>query len=264
MRPGAKKPAPRTSRTAGDAASIASAMSVPVNISAWKPAPFALGGETVFAVGDVHGCARELASLLDAMTTLARERPGERRLVYLGDIIDRGPDTIGALKLWAGDAASRGVDRIDRVMGNHEMIMLLPLAGSPHAAKAEAMWLSEGMGGGKVLEEMRLASGDPRASLSQALAVAAFGEKVMGLLTTQRSHARRQRSARACAGRPARSGSFLSPPRTEFTEALGLITRGFRLAARLRRTLVVHTRHRPHWPLATWKIRICSRTTALA
>jgi len=75
----------------------------------------------------VHGCARELASLLDAITTLARERPGKRRLVYLGDIIDRGPDTIGALKLWAEDAASRGVDRIDRVMGNHEMIMLLPL-----------------------------------------------------------------------------------------------------------------------------------------
>jgi len=231
-------------------------MSVPVDISAWKPAPFALGGETVFAVGDVHGCARELASLLDAITTLARERPGKRRLVYLGDIIDRGPDTIGALKLWAEDAASRGVDRIDRVMGNHEMIMLLPLAGSPHAAKAEAMWLSEGMGGDKVLEEMRLASGDPRASLSQALAVAAFGEKVMGLLTTQRSHVRVGNAVFVHGGLDGQldPDSFLSPPWTEFTEARwAWITRGFLDWQRgFGGTLVVHGHTPPakHWPLS--------------
>jgi len=39
-------------------------MSLPVDVSAWKPAPFALGGETIFAVGDVHGCAEELQALL--------------------------------------------------------------------------------------------------------------------------------------------------------------------------------------------------------
>ena len=37
-------------------------MSAPVEISAWKPAPFALKGETVFAVGDVHGCASGTAA----------------------------------------------------------------------------------------------------------------------------------------------------------------------------------------------------------
>ena len=76
-------------------------MTVPVEISAWKPAPFALDGETVFAVGDVHGCAAELAALLDTVATLAREERGMRRLVYLGDVVDRGPDTTGALRLWA-------------------------------------------------------------------------------------------------------------------------------------------------------------------
>src|ERR1700755_351230 len=108
-------------------------MSVPVEISAWKPAPFVLQGETVFAVGDVHGCAPELAALLDTVATLARETRGTHRLVYLRDVVDRGPDTIGALRLWAEDAAARGVDRVDRIIGNHEIIMLLPLAGSPHA-----------------------------------------------------------------------------------------------------------------------------------
>ena len=32
-------------------------LALPVDISEWKPAPFALGGETVFAIGDIHGCA---------------------------------------------------------------------------------------------------------------------------------------------------------------------------------------------------------------
>ena len=37
------------------------AVALPVEISEWKPAPFALGGETVFAIGDVHGCAASCA-----------------------------------------------------------------------------------------------------------------------------------------------------------------------------------------------------------
>lgn len=36
---------------------------LPVTISEWKPAPFDLKGETVFAIGDVHGCAAELGTL---------------------------------------------------------------------------------------------------------------------------------------------------------------------------------------------------------
>ena len=49
-------------------------MPVPIDISAWKSAPFAVEGETIFAVGDVHGCARELEALLEAIGALARER----------------------------------------------------------------------------------------------------------------------------------------------------------------------------------------------
>ena len=36
---------------------------LPVEISEWKPAPFDLKGETVFAIGDVHGCGRPLRDL---------------------------------------------------------------------------------------------------------------------------------------------------------------------------------------------------------
>jgi len=230
-------------------------MSVPVEITAWKPAPFALDGETVFAIGDVHGCAGELACLLDAVAQLAREQRNPRRLVYLGDVIDRGPDTIGALALWAEDAAARGVDRIDRVIGNHEIIMLLPLAGSPHAAKAEAMWLSDGMGGAKVLEEMRRAVGDPRATLSYALAATALGERVMRLLMTQRGHVRIGNTIFVHGGLDGQidQQAFLAPPWTDFTDARwAWITRGFLdWQGGFGGTLVVHGHTPPakHWPL---------------
>ena len=101
------------------------ALALPVEISEWKPAPFALGGETVFAIGDVHGCASELRVLLDTIARLATEASGKRRLIYLGDMINRGPDSVGVLELWAAGEEARGVDHVDRLMGNHEIMMLL-------------------------------------------------------------------------------------------------------------------------------------------
>src|SRR4051794_6514437 len=100
-------------------------MALPVEISPWMPAPFALEGETVFAVGDVHGCLDEMTALLDTIKNLAAESSGQRRLVYLGDMVDRGPCTIGVLKRWAEQEDKRGVEQIDRVIGNHEILMLL-------------------------------------------------------------------------------------------------------------------------------------------
>jgi serine/threonine protein phosphatase 1 len=230
-------------------------MHVPVDMSDWKPAPFALGGETVFAVGDIHGCARELASLLKAIGALARERHGRRRLVYLGDVVDRGPDTIGALKQWAQDADTYGVDRIDRVMGNHEIAMLLTLVGGPHAAKAEAMWLNEGMGGGRVLAEMRAACRDPRARPTDSLAASALGDKVMRLLLTQPSHIKIGNTLFVHGGLDGRAEpkAFLATPWTDFTEARwAWITRGFLdWQGGFGGTLVVHGHTPPakHWPL---------------
>jgi hypothetical protein len=36
--------------------------------------PVRLGGETVFAIGDVHGCAQELRALLDAIAAWPPKR----------------------------------------------------------------------------------------------------------------------------------------------------------------------------------------------
>ncbi len=63
-------------------------------------------------VGDVHGCRRELEGLLDRI----RFHSGDR-LVFVGDLIARGPDSLGVL-----DVARRTGALI--VRGNHEQKLL--------------------------------------------------------------------------------------------------------------------------------------------
>ena len=230
-------------------------MSLPVLISEWNPAPFELQGESVFAVGDVHGCSAHLSALLQTIAATDTPAENRRRLIYLGDIIDRGPDNIGALKLWAGDESAARVDRVDRVIGNHEIMMLLAMGDGPYARQAAEWWLADTTGGGKVLAEMRAACRDPRAKLSHALAVAALGEDVMRLLITQRSHLRLGNTVFVHGGVDGRADidAFLSPAWTEFTGAgWAWITRGFLdWQGGFKGTLVVHGHTPPakHWPL---------------
>lgn len=63
-------------------------------------------------VGDVHGCAAELAELLDRVAFATGDR-----LVLVGDLVARGPDSRGVLEL---------VRRIGgrSVLGNHEQRLL--------------------------------------------------------------------------------------------------------------------------------------------
>jgi serine/threonine protein phosphatase 1 len=205
-------------------------MPVAIEVTPWTPAPFALDGETVFAVGDVHGCAEHLQSLLDTIGVLAGESASPRRMVYLGDLIDRGPDTLGVLRLWADGPQALGIDKVDRIIGNHEILMLLTLRGGPLAKRATAMWQSDRMGGGKVMDEMRATVRDPAAPPSYALARAALGQRTLDLLLTQRSHLRLGNTVFAHGGLAGGSDpdAFLERPWTAGVNARwAWITRGF-------------------------------------
>ncbi len=196
-------------------------MTLPVEISDWKPAPFALKGETVFAIGDVHGCAAELRVLLDTIAELAKAESGQRRLIYLGDMINRGPDGVGVLELWAEKSETRGVDRIDRVMGNHEIMMMLAAIGGPHAHKAEAMWLSKRMGGQKLLDQMAARAGRPAVHADLTLLESALGRRVVQRLYGMRSHVSIGNTLFVHGGLDphADPDEFLTRPWTVFTEA---------------------------------------------
>ncbi|MGW8195283.1 MAG: metallophosphoesterase, partial [Desulforhopalus sp.] len=72
----------------------------------------------IFAIGDIHGCARQLATLLDRIPC-----DWERdTLIFLGDYINRGPDTKAVLDILL-DLRESCAD-IHFLKGNHEQELL--------------------------------------------------------------------------------------------------------------------------------------------
>jgi len=51
----------------------------------------------VYAIGDVHGCYKELLSLEEKIQRDARQFHGRKIIVMLGDYIDRGPQSARVL-----------------------------------------------------------------------------------------------------------------------------------------------------------------------
>ena len=90
-------------------------------------------GERVYAIGDVHGCLDELDRLLALIDADDAARvPSRTTLIFLGDLIDRGP------------ASAQVVERVRRLMiersvrcltGNHEEVFLHALDGDAKALK---------------------------------------------------------------------------------------------------------------------------------
>jgi hypothetical protein len=73
-------------------------------------------------IGDVHGCATELEELLRDLGYRKTDASGafehpERQAIFVGDLVDRGPDQLGVLQ-----TVKRMVDNDSAqiVMGNHE------------------------------------------------------------------------------------------------------------------------------------------------
>ncbi|NTV13984.1 MAG: serine/threonine protein phosphatase [Desulfobulbaceae bacterium] len=74
--------------------------------------------QKIFAIGDIHGSFAKLRDLLDRLPYEA----GRDRLVFLGDYIDRGPDSAKVLDLlcsWQERDPS-----IITLLGNHEYLLL--------------------------------------------------------------------------------------------------------------------------------------------
>jgi polynucleotide kinase-phosphatase len=85
-------------------------------------------------IGDVHGCRAELEALLDRLGYVPVERDGRavrmhpegRRAILVGDLVDRGPDSPGVLRVVMDMvAAGSGL----AVPGNHDMKLVRKLKG---------------------------------------------------------------------------------------------------------------------------------------
>ena len=80
----------------------------------------------IFAVGDIHGRSDLLVALIDEAAREPKLRD-KRTIVFLGDFVDRGPDSLGAIDLAIGAKARVGADEAIALIGNHETMMRLAL-----------------------------------------------------------------------------------------------------------------------------------------
>jgi serine/threonine protein phosphatase 1 len=91
----------------------------------------------VYAIGDIHG---SLHKLRDLMMLCERHADGRTAsFIFLGDYIDRGPDSRGVVEALM-DMQSRQPDRVIALKGNHEAVALEVVDGETEAE----LWLREG------------------------------------------------------------------------------------------------------------------------
>ena len=91
-------------------------------------------GQRVYAVGDIHGSRDALMRLIDRIDADDRARgDAETMLVFLGDLVDRGPDSAGVVEHLLQLQAARPGTRF--IAGNHEEIFLGAIAGEAKATR---------------------------------------------------------------------------------------------------------------------------------
>ena len=92
----------------------------------------------IYAIGDIHGCLRELEALERQIVTDAADIEGAKWIVTVGDYVDRGPRSDGVIDHLLAPPP-QGFERIC-LAGNHEAMLLDYLANPT----SEGAWLKYG------------------------------------------------------------------------------------------------------------------------
>ncbi len=103
------------------------------------PSPLPSVPTCIYAIGDIHGRADLLSQLVEKITADAASLEEAKHIVFLGDYIDRGPESRTVLDFLIQEIPS-GLTPIF-LRGNHEDILLRFLAGDESVCKD---WLHYG------------------------------------------------------------------------------------------------------------------------
>ena len=76
----------------------------------------------IFAIGDIHGCLKQLINLQDKIINFPKYNKESDVIIYLGDYIDRGPNSKDVIQ----HILKLQKEKINSIflMGNHEQIMI--------------------------------------------------------------------------------------------------------------------------------------------
>jgi serine/threonine protein phosphatase 1 len=91
-------------------------------------------GRRVYAIGDIHGRLDLLDALLGMIDSDDRERGASHTtLIFLGDLVDRGPDSRGVVQRLLDLSRTSRETRF--LLGNHEDVFLRAVKGDPRATR---------------------------------------------------------------------------------------------------------------------------------
>ncbi|RJG10806.1 symmetrical bis(5'-nucleosyl)-tetraphosphatase [Massilia cavernae] len=88
-----------------------------------------------YAIGDLQGCAHEAGVLLERIHA---DAGGEARVLYVGDLINRGPDSLGALRRVRA-LQVQGGGRVEALLGNHDLHLLAVAAGAQAVSPSDTL-----------------------------------------------------------------------------------------------------------------------------
>jgi serine/threonine protein phosphatase 1 len=94
-----------------------------------------------YAIGDIHGCSDLLVQLLRDIRDHAAGRP--YRLVFLGDYIDRGPDSAAVINTLV-ELQEESPETVTCLMGSHEYVLIMAAANLNKDGHWARVWYENG------------------------------------------------------------------------------------------------------------------------
>jgi bis(5'-nucleosyl)-tetraphosphatase (symmetrical) len=90
-----------------------------------------------YVIGDLQGCAHEAGLLLEHIAADAHSLE-EARILFVGDLINRGPESLTALRRMKALSESSG-GRVEALLGNHDLHLLAVAAGVQQASRSDTL-----------------------------------------------------------------------------------------------------------------------------